>query len=120
MRYTDIYVTAPIQSVQQMVQQVFHQNGFTVEWHSQYAGKAHKGSRGMNVAFGAIAQYYEIDFQLFSMPDNTVAVRLLKSTSGWWGGVIGASMVEKRYNEVVGMLSNYFYSQGMYKGRNPP
>lgn len=121
MDYTDIYVNAPIQNVQQMVQQVFHQNGFKIDWKGQYAGKAKKGSKGANVALGALASYYEIDFKIFAMKDQSVAVRLVKATSGLlFGGVVGAMKVKKQYKAVVDMLSNYFRSQGSLKGRNPP
>ena len=120
MDYTDIFVNCSIENAQQMVQTVFQQNTFEINWMSQFNGKAQRGSKGMNVAFGALAQYYEIDFQIMTLPDGTVAVRLIKATSGWMGGVIGAHKVKKQYEGVVNMLSGYFQSQGVYRGRNPP
>ena len=120
MKYTDIFVDCPPAEIQRMIQQVFHQNMFDVLWHSPSAGKAYRGSKGKNLALGAVSQYYEIDFQIFALPERTMAVRLIKSNTGWWGGILGAHLVESRFTEVVNMLSNYFYSLGVYKGRNPP
>ncbi len=119
MEYTDIFVDSPIENVQHLVQQVFEANKFSVNWNDPYSGKAQRGSKGMNVAFGGFAQYYEIDFQIHSMPDNSVAVRLVKSTTGWMGGALGAHKVKKQYKQVVDMLSHFFQSQGLYKGRQP-
>ena len=117
MKYTDIFVDSPIENVQTMVGQVFQANKFTVNWKDQHSGTAKKGSKGMNFAFGGFAQYYEIDFQIHSMPDESVAVRLVKSTTGLMGGALGAHKVKKQYLQVVDMLSDFFKSQGMYKGK---
>ncbi|WP_455393191.1 hypothetical protein, partial [[Eubacterium] cellulosolvens] len=93
MKYTDILVSGQLEPVQQMVQQLFWQYGFTVTWQDGYTGKAHKGDKGLNVVGGAFAQYYEIDFQLFSSDDSGIGVRLYKSNIGGWGGVAGVAMV---------------------------
>lgn len=118
MKYTDIFVASPPQNIQNMLQHVFYQNRFNVQWHSHSAGKAHRGSKGANIALGALSQYYEIDFEIMVMPDKSFAVRLFKSNSGWWGGAIGAMKVSKQYDSVVDMLSNYFMAQGCFKGRS--
>ncbi|UCF08141.1 MAG: hypothetical protein JSW28_00135 [Thermoplasmata archaeon] len=120
MNYTDIFIACPITDIQNMIQHVFYQNGFKVAWYTSNTGKATKGSKGENIALGAFAQYYEIDFQILAMPDQTSAVRLIKATSGWWGGIIGAHKVERQYKDIVDMLSNYFMSLGVFRGRNPP
>jgi len=120
MNYTDIFIQCNQQDIQNLVQQVFMQNGFSVQWFHPNAGKAKKGSEKMNIVFGAFSQYYEIDFQILNMPDRSLAVRLIKSNSGWWGGIIGAHNVEKQFKSVVDMLSNYFIGIGVFRGRNPP
>jgi hypothetical protein len=118
MKYTDIFVASPPQNIQNMLQYVFYQNKFNVQWHSHSAGKAQRGSKGANIALGALSQYYEIDFEILVMPDQSFAVRLFKSNSGWWGGAIGAMKVSKQYDTVVDLLSNYFMTQGCFKGRS--
>jgi hypothetical protein len=116
-KYTDIFVDSPVENVQHMVNQVFQANKFNIEWKDQHSGTAKRGSKGMNFAFGGFAQYYEIEFKIQSMPDDTVAVRLVKSTTGLMGGALGAHKVKKQYQQVVDMLSDFFKSQGMYKGK---
>jgi len=120
MEYTDIFVAGSTGNVKQAIQQAFEYNKFTIQWQSEFAGKAIRGSKGANIALGAFAQYYEIEFQIMTSPDNFLILRLIKSTSGWAGGAIGAHKVKKQYAEIVDGLSNYFQSQGIYKGRNPP
>jgi hypothetical protein len=119
MEFTDIFVAGASGNVKQAVQHAFEFNKFAVQWQSEFSGKASKGSKGANIALGAFAQYYEIDFQIMTAPDNSTVLRLVKSTSGWAGGAIGAHKVKKQYAEIVDGLSNYFQSQGLYKGRNP-
>ena len=120
MKYTDIFVRGQLRQVQQMVEQIFIQDKFNIQWINENTAKAERGSKGMNVAFGAFAQRFEIDFQIFVQPDQSIAVRLFKSNTGGWGGVVGVARVSDKYNDIIDKLSNYFYSQGMYIGRNPP
>jgi len=117
--YTDIFVSGKRESVKETITQVFQQNGFNVEWSSEYEGKAKRGSTAMNIAFGAMAQAHEIGFQILTAPDETVTVRVTKSKSGWTGGLLGRRQVQKQYEKIVEMLSDNFSSKGIYKGRNP-
>jgi hypothetical protein len=116
MTYTDIFVASPPENIQNMLQHVFYQNQFTIQWQSHAVGKAQRGSKGANIALGALSQYYEIDFQIMSLPDKSFAVRLFKSNTGLWGGLWGAMKVSKQYDEVVNMLTHYFSAQGCYRG----
>ncbi len=118
-KYTDIFVRGLIENVKETVQQVFHQNGFEVQWSGEYDGKATRGSKGMHIAFGGLAQSHEIDFKISTAPDKTVTVRLIKSKSGWTGGLLGKRKVEKQYEKIVKMLSDHFSSKGIYKGIDP-
>jgi hypothetical protein len=117
MTFTDIFITGSPENARQAAQQAFEYNKFKVQWLTDFVGKATKGSKGMNIAVGAFAQYYEIDFQIMAANDGSVALRLIQSNSGWAGGIIGASKVKKQYEEIVNGLSSYFQSQGLYKGR---
>lgn len=117
--FTDIFVSGDVQSIRQAVQNIFQHNKFKVEWQTQFAGKAKRGSKGANFALGAFAQYFEIDFQIYQAPNKDIAVRLIRSNIGLMGGAIGAVRVGKQFSKVVDMLSNSFYQMGIYKGRNP-
>ena len=117
--YTDIFVSSSKEKVKEALEQVFQQNGFEIQWSSEYFGKASRGSKGKNIAFGGFAQYHEIDFRILPAPDETVSVRLTKSTSGWTGGLLGRRKVKRQYQKVVEMLSDHFSSLGIYKGKSP-
>jgi hypothetical protein len=117
MRHTDVLVTGQFETVQQMVQQLFWQQGFNVVWQDGYNGKATKGDKGMNVIGGAFAQYYEIDFQIFSSPETGMGVRVFKSNIGGWGGVAGVAMVGEEYDNIINFLTNYFQTYGMFRGK---
>lgn len=115
--YTDIFVSSSIEDVKEAVQQVFQQNEFEVQWSDKYDGKATRGSKGKQLAFGGFSPYHEIDFKILPGSDETVAVRLIKRKSGWSGGLLGKRKVKKQYEKIVQMVSDHFSSIGTYKGR---
>jgi len=118
LKYAEIYVgKIPDQQVRQAIQQFFEVNKFKLKWIDQYSGKATRGSKGENIVLGALSPYYEIDFHIFTLPDKTITIRLIKSTSGWLGGAIGAYRVKKKYQEIVEKMSSYFYSMETHKER---
>lgn len=118
MSHTDIFVNGSMENVRQAVLQAFEHNQFRVQWSSETAGKAVKGSKGKNIALGAFAQYYEMDFQIMAVADGSLALRLVQSNTGMAGGILGAVKVKRQYEDIVNGLSGYFQSQGIYKGRN--
>ena len=119
LEYTDIFIAGQPPHVQQTVLQVFTQSGFSVELSSTYTGKARRGSAGMNIMFGALAQYYEVDFQILTLPDGTVVLRLIKMNTGLAGGIIGVSEVDQQFSDIVYIFSNYFHAIGQFRGRYP-
>ncbi len=121
--FTDINLSAKcndIVSARETIMQVFQQNGFYVEWLGEHAGKAKKGSTAMNFLFGAIAQAYEIYFQIYNAPDQALILRVIKSSSGWMGGFWGYSKTKAEYTKIVAMLSNNFYSKSTCTPTSPP
>jgi len=82
MTYTDIYVAANMQYVQTCIQQIFQYANYTIQWKDQFSGTATRGSKGMHIAFGAVAEYSEVDFQIFAGPDQSTVVRLSLASSG--------------------------------------
>lgn len=117
--FVDIFVDGELHLTKQMTQDVFYKYGFHVEWYNEHSGRAKKGNVGLTIAFGSIAQAYTIDFQVFTMPDGGSGVRLFKTSSGWSGGAWGSVKTQRKYYEIVGMLSNDFNERGLYKGRFP-
>src|SRR3989442_1619271 len=113
--YTDIGVRGSVQNVQNLVQQAFAANGFAVKWESAVKGKAERGSKGMNIAFGALAQYFGIDFEIYPQPD-AATLRLIKANTGWAGGAIGAMRVGKEFAQISDTLAQWFQAQGVLQG----
>ncbi|MGI0149954.1 MAG: hypothetical protein ACREDF_10560, partial [Thermoplasmata archaeon] len=87
--YADIAVRGSVDNIRNLVTHAFGANEFHVSWESPTKGKAEKGRKGMNIAFGALAQYYAVEFEVFPGPDGAV-LRPYQSVSGWWSGMWGA------------------------------
>jgi hypothetical protein len=110
----DIFVKSKdINGIRGMVQAAFDQNMFKVAWHDTYAGVATKGNKVLNILFGVICTYHEISFNVFQDPQQQIYVHLERRSSGWWGGLIGASMAKKRFRQVRDLLAAYFNGQGV-------
>jgi hypothetical protein len=113
--YTDIAVRGALENVQNLVAHAFAANGFQVAWASATKGKAEKGKRGMNIAFGALAQYYAVEFEILPTPDGAV-LRLFQSVSGWWGGIWGRMKVKEQWKQLTNTLAEWFQQQGVLMG----
>ncbi len=116
MRYTDIYLEADIEHTKQVVQGVFQQNKFKIQWTSPYSGTASRGSKGWNVVGGALAQYYEVGFQIYEAPESPITVRLTKMNIGGFGGLTGTVMVDKKFEDIVKAFADHFIQIGLYRG----
>lgn len=113
--YADIAVKGSVQNVQNLAQTAFVANGFTVKWESPTMGKAEKGRKGMNIAFGAFAQYYGVDFEIHPAQDGAV-LRLHKSNTGLAGGIWGAMKVSKQFEQLSDTIAQWFQQQGVLQG----
>ena len=108
--FADIGVSAPVNMIQNYVNQAFVANGFSVVWADQLRGKAEKGSKAANFLGGSLAQYYAVDFQIY--PSGAGAtLRLMKGNTGLMGGLWGMHKVEKQFNQLVDTLTAWFMSQ---------
>lgn len=114
-KYADIAVRGSVQSVQQLVQGGFTAHGFRVQWQGLTKGKAEKGSKGKNIALGALAQYYAVEFEILA-GNGVATLRLHKANSGWMGGYLGARSVEHQFTQLCETLSSWFQQQGSLVG----
>lgn len=114
--YTDIVVRGSVDNVRNLVQTAFGAQGFEVDSAGPMKGKAEKGSKGMNIAFGPLAQYYGVDFEIAASSDGAV-LRILKANSGWIGGYWGARKVERQFQELGDLMASWFHQQGVFLGR---
>lgn len=113
--YTDFAVKGSVDNVQNLVTQAFAASGFRVTWSSSTQGRAEKGSKGMNIALGALAQHYVIDFEIFPNPEGA-ALRLYQTVSGWWGGMWGRMKVKNQWKQLMDTLASWFQQQGVLIG----
>lgn len=87
---------------------------FTDPWH----GVAERGSKGMNVAFGAMSQYFRIDVHLLTGPNGETVIRLLRAKTGYFtgGGLVGRSRTATTFRQVVYDLEQGFQQRGLLLG----
>lgn len=117
--YFDIFLDGTIESVRNATETTFNKNKFDVKWDGTYTGKATKGSKAANIALGALAQFYKIDFKLFVMPNKDVVVRIVQSDGGGWGGIAGMAMASGKFTKIIESMTNDFRVMGIYKSREP-
>jgi hypothetical protein len=110
--YADIVVRGSVANVQNLVQTAFAANGFSVKWAGPTRGKAEKGSKGLNIAFGALAQYYGVDFEIYPAQD-AATLRLQKSNTGLAGSLVGVALVNKKFNDLADTMASWFQQQGV-------
>ena len=117
MKHTDILVIGPMAEMQNLIQGAFHYNGYNVVWSDHRRGKAMKGSKGHYIVFGFMSQYYEFDIEILPVSPTDSTIRITKTYSGWWGGLLGASEASDEYPRLTRALCDYFYRSGRYKGQ---
>jgi hypothetical protein len=110
--YSEIFVKGPVETIQDLVQQAFLSNGFNVKWDGPGKGKAEKGSSVANLAVGALAQHYEVDFEILPTSEGGI-LRLHKGNKGLMGGLIGMEKVNKEFSLISDTMVSWFAQQGL-------
>jgi hypothetical protein len=110
--YSEISVKGPFDNIQNLVQEAFFSNGFKVKWDGPTKGKAEKGSTVGNLAVGALAQHYEVDFEIVPTDEGGI-LRLHKGNLGLMGGLIGVEKVNKQFNVMSDTMVSWFSQQGL-------
>lgn len=103
------------EGAQNIAAQAFAANGFAVKWESPLKGKAEKGSKGANIALGALAQYYAIEFEIHPSQGGTT-LRLVQGNTGLAGGVLGLMKVKKQFNQVSDSIAAWLQQNNMLVG----
>ena len=90
---------------------------FRVTWGDEWNAVAERGSKVANALAGALAQYMKVvvSLQADVVPGQTL-VRLEKGSSGYMGGVIGASRTEKNLLTLRDQLAETFQAAGVLVG----
>lgn len=114
--YADIALQVTPEQARDAVVRELAARGFRVAFHDPWNATAERGSKGMNVAFGALAQYFRISVQIFQGPAGETVVRLLRDPVGYWGGLVGRARVSGTFKQVVNDLISAFHQQGLLVG----
>lgn len=110
----NLYVTGDPGRARSTLEAVLQSKGWKITWQADgWTGMGTKGSKVMNVLFGAFAQYHELWFTLASLPDGNTHVRLYRTGSGIGGGLIGMSRVKTAFREVVGIVEAAYGQAGV-------
>ena len=108
MDQTDIAIKGPLDTARTNVEQAFTKYDFWTEWYSQLEGRARRGKLGLNLTFGYISPYCEIDIHLLTQTDGSIILRLIRSRVGMKGGIPGPILADREFSEAVAGIANYF------------
>ncbi len=88
--------------------------GFRLRWTDEWSGTAEKGNRALNLIAGALAQYFKVGIAVTSAaePGQSI-VRLSTLSSGWAGGVLGASRTKRNLAGLRDELTAAFQRAGV-------
>lgn len=90
--------------------QLLRANGWTTNWTSEWSGLATKGSKVMNVLFGAFAQYHEMQFQFSTNPDGSTNLHVFRVGDGCVGGLLGMHKAKKTFEQSATMIEQHYAS----------
>jgi hypothetical protein len=93
--------------------------GFAITWADEWNGTATKGSKAMQVLFGAFALRLEYGVNVFTADDGTTVVRLSRPSTGVTGGLIGRSKATTRFRELADEVTEVFRANGVLKPDHP-
>jgi hypothetical protein len=116
--YADIAVRLDASQARDAAAGLLGARGFRVSFLDSWNGIAERGNKGMNVAFGALSQYYCVGLTVFTAPGGETVVRLLRAPTGYWtgGGLIGKARVSGTFAKIVNELVGEFTRQGILVG----
>ncbi len=109
-----LYISGDPERARATLGELFTREKWRVEWNPDgWSGVAKKGNKGLNIAFGAFAQYHEVWFAFITMPDHNIHLRIYRSGSGIAGGLIGVSSVKKSFRNIVQQVEATYHNAGV-------
>jgi hypothetical protein len=112
-KYTDFYLSGDPGSARTTVEEALRERKFQVSWEDDWSGIAVRGKKGVNIALGAIAQYFKVGITLMSAAPGQTIVRIERLSSGWAGGAIGASRTTRMLAGLTSELESTFARAGV-------
>ncbi|MFZ0664378.1 MAG: hypothetical protein WAM97_01390 [Acidimicrobiales bacterium] len=96
--------------------QILTERGFRLDWTSEWAAEAHKGSKAGVVLVGGLAQTFKVGLAVTSAGNNQSMIEFKRENTGWSGGLIGASRVKKNMNTLRDEFTQAMTARGMLAG----
>ena len=115
-KYADITVKGSVENIRNLAQQAFASNGFSVNWETPSKGKAEKGSKGANIAFGGFAQRHVVGIEILPAAEGGTLRLATLGRPGLSGGLLGARKVSKQLDLLSDTLASWFNQQGLLLG----
>ena len=94
-----------------VVEHALNENGFKITCNGA-TGVAEKGNRIMRLFFGAFVEYHKVEFCFERQNDGTI-VTLSKASTGFSGGLIGVSQVDKGFKQITEKVQSKFMENGI-------
>lgn len=98
---TDIPCELGVETAREIVLHTLSTHDFTLVANGSWQGIATRGNKVANVVGGALAQYFEIGWSVFSGEIQGSVVRLEQGNAGYAGGLIGMSRTKSKFREVA-------------------
>ncbi|HEU0132798.1 MAG TPA: hypothetical protein VFQ85_17600 [Mycobacteriales bacterium] len=116
MIYVDIAVRLEPQAARERAVQELEARKFRLAWQDEWYGVAEKGSKGLSLVLGALAQYFKVGIRVMGGADGVTVVRFEKLASGWMSGWIGAIRANNQVKSLRDDVARAFEQQGVLVG----
>lgn len=118
----EFFVTSDLATTQRMTDDLLTNVGYRIETRADGVQVAVRGSRGMTIAFGALAgkKFYRSFPLTYLSADPHVVVRIEAQSAGGklLGGATGVGISENSLNDVAKALGEGFSSAGVFSHSN--
>jgi hypothetical protein len=115
-KYVDFLVAGDPVAARVTVEQALVARQFRVEWQDDWTATAERGSKGMNFAVGAFAQYFKVGVRLVSAQPGQTIVHIERQSSGMMGGAFGMVRVRRNLTALRAELEAIFGAAGVLRG----
>ena len=96
-----------------LLEETLKADKWRVAWSGEWKGTARLGKKAFHLFFGALAQYYEIGFELVERERDGSVLHIYRVGDGALGGLVGMHKVRKRFEAVSDHIRSRFRSAGM-------
>lgn len=96
-----------------LLEETLKADKWKVRWSDEWKGSARLGKKAFHLFFGALAQYYEVGFELVERERDGSVLHLYRVGDGALGGLVGMHKVRKRFDEMSERVRATFDRAGL-------